>query len=177
MVTAKKTINKPKAEETKTNKKSGDKKEKTNQRKRPKRPYSKTHTGHPLTPKEEKFICNYVETGNARQSVINADYKTKAPDQYAQTLFNKSYIMEEIQYRLEQFKSSKIATAQEVMEYFTSVMKGEIRDQFGLEAPLSERTRAAQELAKRTIDIENRAQGKADAEVKITLNWNRGDEE
>ena len=50
-------------------------------------------------------------------------------------------------------------------------MRGEIKDQFGLEAPLSERTRAAQEIAKRTIDIENKLNGKEDNEIRITLDW------
>lgn len=70
-------------------------------------------------------------------------------------------------------KRRSVADAEEVMEYFSSVMRGEVKDQFGLDAPLSERTRAAQELAKRTIDIENRANGKADNVVEIKLDWSR----
>ena len=38
------------------------------------------------------------------------------------------------------------------MEYLTSVMRGEAKDQFDLDASLSERTRAASELAKR-LDV------------------------
>lgn len=73
----------------------------------------------------------------------------------------------------EELEPETVATAQEVMSYFTSVMRGEVKDQFGLEAPLSERTRAAQELAKRTIDIENRQRGNADQVVEIKLDWTR----
>ena len=58
------------------------------------------------------------------------------------------------------------------MEYFTKVMRGEINDQFGLEAPLNERSKAAQELAKRTIDIENRMKGIPDQSVGIQIDWN-----
>ena len=71
--------------------------------------------------------------------------------------------------------SASIATATEVMEYFTQVMKGEILDQFGLEAPLSERTRAAVELAKRTVDLDNRIAGKPDAKLEIKLDWGKDD--
>ena len=63
------------------------------------------------------------------------------------------------------------------MEYLTKVMRGELKDQFGLEASLSERTKAAQELAKRTIDIENKLKTSnktGDKEIKITL-IRRGD--
>ena len=136
----------------------------------------KTHEGEPLTPLEAKFIDLYIETGNQRQAVIEAGYRTNSPGQYAQALLRKDYISKEIKYRLEQIEAEKTASAKEIMEYFTAVMRGEITDQFGLEAPLSERTRAAQELAKRKIDIVNRVSGKADAEVSIKLNWKRDEE-
>lgn len=59
------------------------------------------------------------------------------------------------------------------MEYFTRVMRNEEKDQFGLDLPISERTKAAQELAKRVIDIPDRLNDKPEAEIKITLDWNR----
>lgn len=75
----------------------------------------------------------------------------------------------------EELKPETVATAQEVMSYFTAVMRGEVKDQFGLEAPLSERTRAAQELAKRTIDIQNREKGTPDQKIEISLDWSRNE--
>lgn len=133
----------------------------------------KTNAGHKLTPKEAKFIDLYIETGNQRQSVIDAGYKLKAPGQYAQRLMAKPYINEEIDYRLQKLEDEKIASAEEILKYFTGVMRGEIKDQFGLDTPLSERTKAAQELAKRKIDIVNRVQGKTEENgiVTIKLDW------
>jgi phage terminase small subunit len=139
-------------------------------------PYSKalrTNTGHTLTDKEAAFIDNYIASGNQRQSVLEAGYKTNCPSQVAQIIINKSYIKEEIDFRRQQLASQRIASAQEILEYFSSVMRGEVKDQFGLEAPLGERTKAAQELAKRQIDIDNKINGKQQAEVKITLDWKR----
>ena len=49
-------------------------------------------------------------------------------------------------------------------------MRGEVKDQFGLDAPLSERTAAAKELAKRVIDVEKDAEAVV-PEIKVTLNW------
>ena len=74
---------------------------------------------------------------------------------------------------MRKLEKQTMATATEVMEYFTAVMRGEIADQFGLEASIADRTKAAQELAKRTVDIENREKGKADSMVEIKLNWRR----
>ena len=125
-----------------------------------------THDGTVLTIREEKFIAYYIECGNAREAVEKAGYfhtvkDTKARNrklsQYAGTLMKKPKIVNEIGYRLRLLESQRIASAEEIMEYFTKVMRGEIKDQFGLDAPLSERTKAAQELAKRTIDIQQKA--------------------
>lgn len=92
----------------------------------------------------------------------------------AYTMLNQPNIKAEIDRVItEELKPETVATAQEVMSYFTAVMRGEITDQFGLEAPLAERTRAAQELAKRTVDIENRRKGEADQVVSIKLDWTR----
>ena len=82
-------------------------------------------------------------------------------------------VLNEILERQKEIYKGNIATAEEVMNYFTQVMRGEIKDQFGLDTPISERTRAAQEIAKRTVDIENRMAGKDTATVKIQLDWER----
>ena len=132
-----------------------------------------SNSGHPLTIKEDKFISEYVKTGNVTQSVIEAGYNVKTPPQYGQKLVNKDYIADEIKYRMSLIQKDTIADAQEIMEYFSSVMRGEVTDQFGLEAPLSERTKAAQELAKRQIDMVNRASKNDTPEIKITLDWAR----
>lgn len=130
-----------------------------------------THEGHPLTPKEAKFIDEYIKTGNGQQSVIEAGYHHKAPHVYANTLLNKDYIASEIRYRLEQAKNESIADATEIMQYFTDVMRGNIKDAFGLDAPLGERTKAAQELAKRQIDIPNKLKGNEEPTLTIKLDW------
>ena len=137
----------------------------------------KTHDGHKLTIKEAKFIDNYIETGNQRKSVLEAGYKTVSPGQYGNELLKKPYIKSEIEYRLKQLEDAKIASAEEILQYFTGVMRGEIKDQFGLDAPLGERTRAAQELAKRKIDIVQKVNGQQQAKVEIALVWKDTDEE
>ena len=49
-------------------------------------------------------------------------------------------------------------------------MRGEEKDQFGLDAPLSERTNAAKELARRIVDVPTE-NDTAVPEIKVTLNW------
>ena len=114
-----------------------------------------------------------MELGNARQAGLEAGYSEKHIDQNINSLLNKLYIQEEIKFRIDKRQKESIATGEQVMEFFTKVMKGEVKDQFGLEAPLSERLKAANELARRTVDIENKINGKADNKVTVTLNLNR----
>lgn len=132
-----------------------------------------------LSPKEELFCLKYVELGTARQAYTAAGYKAKNENSVsvmASRLLNKVKINKRIQELLAERTKSLIADGQEVMEYFTRVMRGEEKDQFDLDVSISERTKAALELAKRTVDIDNRLAGKADAKVEIKLNWERKEE-
>ena len=154
--------------------KNTDKEKKTTRSRNPIR-YT-THDGHKLTSKEARFIDAYIEHGNQRQAVIDAGFSTKAPGQYAQILLMKIYIANEITYRMEERHKQSEASGQEVMEFFASVMRGEVKDQFGLDAPLSERIKAGQEIAKRTVDIANKIAGVkagSDNAVTIKLDWKR----
>ena len=146
----------------------------------PKTRHIHTNSGHPLSINEDKFITKYLELGNGTEAVKQAGFTTKHPMQYSTELLSRPYIIEEIRFRRDKAYEAGIASAQEVMDYFTKVMRGEVKDQFGLEAPLSERTKAAQELAKRTIDIDNRMAGKKDMstpEIQIKLDWSRNKED
>lgn len=122
-----------------------------------------THDGYPLSAKEAKFISLFVANGDVNKSLREANMTMRS-------IAGKDYITDEITYRLDCLKKETIADADEIMQYFTAVMRGEVRDQFGLDAPLSERTAAARELAKRIVDIENDVDTTV-PEIKVTLNW------
>lgn len=122
----------------------------------------------PLTPLEERFVSEYIRTGNIAESARMAGCDGKG-----QEILNKPNVQARIKRVMRKLQKQTVASAEEVMNYFTSVMRGEVNDQFGLEASLADRTKAAQELAKRTIDVENRERGKADSVVEIKLNWRR----
>jgi len=127
-----------------------------------------THDGYPLSLKEAKFIDLFIATGNLNQSLKEAGMTYK-------TMAGKDYISDEIIWRLDQLKKATIADADEIMQYLTKVMRGEEKDQFGLDAPLSERTAAAKELARRNIEAKQEVAmavaAQAVPELKVTLNW------
>lgn len=138
----------------------------------------------PLTPVEQAFITNYLKLGNLMEAMKASDVIKRTSDnaysRAAYDLIRRPNVQKELNRIMEELRKESIATADEVMQYFSAVMRGEIKDQFGLEAPLSERTKAAQELAKRSIDIDQRIKIKkelADTQtpIQVTLNWAKND--
>lgn len=124
---------------------------------------SVTKDGYPLSVKEEKFISLFIVKGDIFQALRESGLTMS-------DIASKDYLIDEIRWRLEALRKETIADADEILQYFTRVMRGEVKDQFGLDAPLSERTAAAKELAKRVIDVEKDAEAVV-PEIKVTLNW------
>ena len=105
-----------------------------------------------LTPKQKKFCDEYLKLGNATQAAKNAGYSEKTAYRTGADNLNVPHILDYINARQEQIASKDIADIEEIMKYLTDVMRGKIKDQFDLDASLSERTKAAQELLKRNVD-------------------------
>ena len=134
-----------------------------------------TNTGHKLSLKEHNFINSFMVNGDVALAAKDAGYEVPQGSSYKKVgnkVIRRDYIYEEMLFRLEELDKASIADANEIMEYFTGVMRGEIKDQFGLDAPLSERTAAARELAKRLIDVPAKAT-EDDRAINIVLDWKR----
>ena len=140
----------------------------------------KVNETRPLNEREKIFCREYVKTGNGQQSALKAGYTERSAKSTASRLLTRRNVKEEIS-RLSQKREDKaIADAEEVMRTFTQIARGEIKDQFGLDASLNDRLKALQELAKRTIDIDKRIElnnkGVSDNTVTIKLDWKRDEE-
>ena len=132
-----------------------------------------TRAGHKISLKEHKFINSFMINGDPAIAAKDAGFTAQGNKTYnsiGKRILKKDYIYDEILSRIDQMNAESIADEQEIMQYFTAVMRNEEKDQFGLDAPLSERTAAAKELAKRIIDIPQR---QSDNTLSITLNWQR----
>jgi len=128
---------------------------------------------HTLTPLEQAFISSYIICKNAAQAVREAGYKSKRPSAYGGALLEREYIREEITSRLQEIEDAKIAKPTEILQFYTSVMRGEVLDQFGIEASIDTRIKAANELAKHQIEIPMKLEQKNNANNigSITLNF------
>ncbi len=100
-----------------------------------------------LTEKQKRFIDYYIETANATESAKRAGYSEKtAKNIGAENLTKLNFF---IQKKLEEKENQRIASQDEVLQYLTKVMRGEEKDQFGLDASLQDRTKCAELLGKR----------------------------
>lgn len=113
-----------------------------------------------LTPKQKAFADYYIETGNASEAARKAGYK--CAEQQGKENLQKPTIIAYIAERTKPKEDNRIASGDEVMEFLTAVMRGEVKDAFDLPPSLADRKDAAKELAKRTVDIEAR---KANADI------------
>jgi len=103
-----------------------------------------------LTPKQRAFCDYYIETGNATEAYKKAGYKNyKSIGVEANKTLNNPKIKQYIEERFKSLEDKRIAKGEEVLQYLTKVMRGEEKDQFGLDAALQDRTKAAELLGKR----------------------------
>ncbi len=78
-----------------------------------------------MTLKQKKFADEYIISGNATQAAIKAGYSKKTANRIATENLSKLVIKAYIDERLAEIESEKIADAKEVLEYLTSVVRGE----------------------------------------------------
>ena len=138
-----------------------------------------THNGQQLSPKEDKFISLYLKLADAAQAAQQAGYSIRAtiknPElaykKRGQEILAKDYIQDEIRFRMQEFQNAEIADTNEILRYLTRVMRGDEKDQFGLDAALSERTAAAKELNRRLRELELATQtnGNGVGEIRLVL--------
>jgi hypothetical protein len=102
-----------------------------------------------LKPKELKFAEEWLKTTNATQSAIKAGYSARTAYSAGNRLLKKVDVKQYIDERLAEMQESSIADTNEVMQFLSSTMRGDILDQFGLDPALNDRLKAAELLGKR----------------------------
>lgn len=135
-----------------------------------------------LTAKQRKFCDEYIKSGNATEAYFKAGYQIKSNEAAranASRMLTKANIKEYVETRLKQLESEKIAGAREVLEYLSSVMRGEQTESVATargvfpDVPVSAKDRisAAKELLKRyptTDPMEKQKLKKLTADARIS---------
>jgi len=82
-----------------------------------------------LTPKQKKFADEYIKTGNATQSAIEAGYSKKTARSVGSENLTKPDISDYIAKRIEEIDKDKIAEQKEILEFMTRVMRRQEMEQ------------------------------------------------
>lgn len=82
-----------------------------------------------LTDKQKRFIDYYIETGNASEAARRAGYSEKIANRIGTENLSKPVIKEAITVRLKALEDKRIAKADEVMQFLTSTLRGEVKEE------------------------------------------------
>ncbi len=82
-----------------------------------------------LTEKQRRFVDYYVETGNASEAARRAGYSEKTAGWIGQENLQKPTIKAAIDARLKDLEDKRIAKADEVLEFLTSTLRGEVKEE------------------------------------------------
>lgn len=85
-----------------------------------------------LTIKQKKFADNYIKSGNATQSYINAGYSVRSENAAGvegHKLLRNPKVKNYIDEKMQEISDKQIAKAEEVLKYLTSSMRGEIEEE------------------------------------------------
>ena len=99
-----------------------------------------------LTERQKRFAEYYLETGNASRAAEMAGYSAG----YAPTAKRQPAVLEYLKRRVSELDAERVASVDEVLEFFTKVMRGEIEDEGkGADKGAAARMKAAELLGKR----------------------------
>lgn len=113
-----------------------------------------------LNARQELFCLEYIRDGNATQAAVRAGYSPKTAYSTGQRLLKNVEVRARIDELMADLQQEKIADAEEVLRYLTSVMRGEATEEVAVGTPIGteiiakhiggrEQVKAAELLAKR----------------------------
>ena len=116
-----------------------------------------------LTPKQQRFADEYIESGKKEESAIKAGYKSRSAHSIATENLQKPAIKSYIDERMAEIASKRIMDATEAVELLTSIARGETKETVYIgtadgvyekhkEADLKTRISATKEILKRYPD-------------------------
>lgn len=134
-----------------------------------------------LTLKQKRFADEYIISANATAAAIKAGYSKKTARSIGQENLTKPDIKAYIDERLEKLESEKIATQEEVLQYLTSIMRGDQQEktlisvgEFGqkivdIDVGAKDRIKAAELLGKRYRLFTDKVEIDVNSDVTINV--------
>lgn len=90
-----------------------------------------------LTPKQKKFADEYIKTGNATQSAVEAGYSKKTAQVIGAENLSKPMVKSYIEERMAEIASKRVMSYTEAVELLTSIARGEEKETVVVATPVS----------------------------------------
>lgn len=103
-----------------------------------------------LTERQRRFADEYIISGNAYRSCIDAGYSEKYAKTNSHIMLENTRIKQYIDERLNLIKSNEIAEQKEILAYLTKVMRGEETDTEVIPVAVGKGVQDIKEIEKRT---------------------------
>ena len=119
-----------------------------------------------LTLQQKNFADEYIRNGgNAEAAARTAGYSESYTKHHAHEIVGNRGVSAYIAERMAVIDSEKICTLKEIQEFRSRVLRGEEKDQFGLDVSISDKAKVANDLEKALRIKEEKDQEKAAAEA------------
>lgn len=114
-----------------------------------------------MNERQRRFADEYIKDPNATKAAIKAGYSKKYANTNASKLLQNTTVANYIKSRLEELKKESIAEQDEILQFLTSVMRGEAKGKqklgigqgaekvIDMGPSVQERVKAAEQLGKR----------------------------
>lgn len=137
-----------------------------------------------LTEKQKRWAENYIKHFNATRACKEAGYEGDENSLAQQGFRNvrnsniQAYMREALNCDREAEDKKKIASMSEIMAFYSEGMRGNIKDQFGLDAMMSDRIKCANSLDK-ILQMTEKAKAEEGKDEALTINtyYGAGDED
>ena len=131
----------------------------------------KQKRGETMTPKQRKFCDEYIKTGNATQSAINAGYSQKTAKSIGAENLTKPDLKKYIDSKLKDISNNAIATAEETLTILTQIVRGEHTEQvITAEGDVIDKHPDTNQLIRTSAEILKRYPLAQDINIKGNLN-------
>lgn len=82
-----------------------------------------------LNERQKRFVEEYIQTGNISESAKRAGYSARIAAVVGSEVLRNPKVKAAIDSRLKELESERVATTQEIQEYLTAVMRGELEEE------------------------------------------------
>lgn len=136
-----------------------------------------------LTIKQKKFADEYIISGNATEASLKAGYSPKTARAIGYENLTKPYIKSYIEDRMDALAGKAIAEQEEVLQYLTSVMRGEETEKtllgvgkgeqaiVEIDVSAKDRLKAAELLGKRYALFTDKQELDADLTLSVEVDY------